>query len=90
METQGVEINERSLFGERTCLPERVVWRGGHVQVILLCFVEGLRDVGGGLVGKGSGDEGGACEEGGTVEGGLRMRDGEGRGSWKGGSKSGE
>ena len=71
------------------CLPERGVRRGGHVQVTLLCLTEGLRDEGGGLVGKGSGDEGRACEEGGTVEGVLRMRNDEGKGSWKGRSESG-
>ena len=62
------------------CLSERDVWKGGHVHVTLLCLVEGLRDVGGGLVGKGSGDESrGTCEEGETVEGVLRMRGGEDR-----------
>ena len=75
----------------RMYLLERDVRTGGHVQVTLLCLVEGLRDLGGGLVGKGSGDEGGgACEEGGTVERVLRMRGGEGRGSCKGRSVSGE
>ena len=43
------------------CLPERDVRKGGHIQVALLCLVEGLRDVR--LVDKGSGDEGGICEE---------------------------
>ena len=45
----------------------------------LLLLMEGLRDVGEGLGGKESGDEGGECEEGGTVEGVLRMRGGEER-----------
>ena len=55
----------------------------------LLCLVECLRGVGGGFVGKGSGDGDGACEERGTVQGLLRVRGGEGRGSWKGRSESG-
>ena len=80
-------MNERSLFGRRMCLPERDVRKGWHVQVTLLCLVEGLLDVGGGLVGKGSGDEGGG--EGETVEGVLRMSGGEGRGSWRERSESG-
>ena len=48
------------------CLPERDVQKGGHVQVTLLLLVGGLLDVGGGLGGKESGDEGGECEERGT------------------------
>ena len=71
------------------CLPERNVRRDGHVQVTLLCLVECLRDEGGGFAGKGSGDEGGVCEEGGTVEGVLIMRGGLGRGSCRGRSESG-
>ena len=71
------------------CLLERDIQRGGHVQVTLLRLVEGLRDVGGGLVGKGYGEEDGACEEGGTVESVLIMSGGEGRGSWNGESESG-
>ena len=55
----------------------------------LLCLVEGLRNVGGGFVGKGSGDEDGAYVDEGTVESVLSMRGGKERGSWKGKSESG-
>ena len=56
-------MNERRLFGGRMYLPERDVRKGGYFQVTLLCLVEGLLDGGGGLLGKGSDNEGEASEE---------------------------